>query len=254
MLKQERHRRILELLDQHGAISQASLRDHLPVTVMTIWRDLDTLETEGRLRRVRGGAVRPDHVAEPAFRQKVRQAVDEKRRIARHAAAEFVSEGDVLILEGGTTVAELLPCLTAPALTILTNSLPILSRAHAVHHGPALHSSGGMLSEVSGNFVGAEAIRFFRRKRAHTFFMSATGLDLASARLTDPNPVEIAVKRAMAAAAERVVLLLDASKFHALSLEEVLPLGTIDTVVTDRRITPAQRRRLRALGPKVLTV
>jgi len=252
MLTSDRHRRILELLEQGGSVTLPALRAVLPVTGMTLWRDLAALEAQGRLRRVRGGAVRTDRAVEPAFGQKARRALEHKRGIAAKAAALFAGDGDVLILEGGTTVAELLPCLKAARLTVLTNSLPILARANAGHRHLALHASGGMLSPVSGNFVGPEAVAFFKRRRARTFFMSATGLDPATGRLTDPNPVEIEVKRAMAAAAARVVLLLDAGKLGVVSAEEVLPLRSVDVIITDRRITPAQRRQLGMLGPKIL--
>lgn len=252
MLTLERHRRILEMLEQDGSISLPSLRAVLPVTGMTLWRDLAALEAQGRLRRVRGGAVRPDVAVEPAFSQKTRRALERKRRIAAQAAAEFVEEGDVLILEGGTTVAELLPFLRKPRLTVVTNSLPILSRIQSTHRHLGVHASGGMLSQVSGNLVGPEAVAFFSRRRAHTFFMSATGLDAQLGRITDPNPVEIEVKRAMAASAARIILLLDATKIGVVSVEEVLPLKEVDVLVTDRGVTPAQQKLLGRLPTKVM--
>lgn len=252
MLAPSRHHRILELLEEHDAVSLAILRDELPVTGMTLWRDLAALENQGKLRRVHGGAVRPGRTAEPAFRQKVRRSLEEKRRIAARAAEEFVAKGDVVVLEGGTTVAEMLPRLTAPRITVLTNSVPILARAHASFRHLALHGSGGVISGVSGNMVGDAALDFFARMKAGTFFLSGTALDLESGRLTDPNPIEIAVKRAMAAAATRVVLLLDATKLGRMSVEEVLPLREIDAIVTDRRVTAAQRRRLSGLFPRVI--
>jgi len=245
MLAQDRHARILDLLEQGGSVTLPALRRVLPVTAMTLWRDLAALEAQGRLHRVRGGAVRSDRAIEPAFDQKARHALGFKRAIAARAAAAFVADGDVLILEG-------LPWLRRPRLTVLTNSLPILSRAHSCHRHLAVHASGGMLSLVSGNLVGPEAVAYFQRRRARTFFMSATGLDPATGRLTDPNPVEIEVKRAMAAAADRVVLLLDAGKLGVVSAESVLPLRQVDAIVTDRRITAAQRRQLGRLGPRII--
>ena len=107
------------------------------------------------------------------------------------------------------------------------------------------------MSPVSGNFAGPEAIRFFAEKHAQTFFMSATGLDLETGNITDPNPVEIDVKRTMADCAKRIVLLLDSSKIGIRSMQEVVPLGRISVMITDRKIKPLELRKLRATGLKV---
>lgn len=252
MLAPDRHRQILRHLERDGAISLGALQRSLGVTKMTVWRDLKLLEAGGRLVRVHGGAVHPSRTQEPAFQQKQHRRTLAKQRIAAEAARRFVTAGDVLFLEGGTTVAELVPHLAAQDVTLITNSLPIAERARELNgDAPAVQCSGGTLSRVSGNCVGPDAVRFFERKRARTFFMSATGLDLESGRLTDPNPAEIEIKRAMARGAGRIVLLLDASKLGVLSVDEVLPLSEIDAIVTDARLAPKLRRRLRALGPDV---
>lgn len=248
MLTQDRHRLLLRRLEETGSLRVAGLDRELDVNAMTIWRDLRLLEQRGLLKRVHGGAVRADRSLEPAFRLKQQRALTEKRLIAALAARKYVRAGDVVILEGGTTVAELLGHLPERDLTLLTNSLPILSRAHAMGRGWQIHGSGGALSPVSGNFVGPEAVEFFGKNFATTFFMSATGLDMESGTLTDPNPVEIEVKRAMARAARRVVLLLDSSKIGVRSVKEVLPLKEIDVMICDAQLDPKAARSLRAAG------
>jgi DeoR/GlpR family transcriptional regulator of sugar metabolism len=251
MIAHERHRFLLRRIEETGSIEARGLGAELGVAAMTIWRDLRLLERQGLLKRVHGGAIRADRAQEPEFRQKEGRALAEKRHIAAAAARLFARVGEVILLEGGTTVAEVLPHLPPRGLTVMTNSLPILSRAQALGRGWQIHCSGGVLSPVSGNFVGPEAVRFFRGKYAAVFFMSATGLDPKTGALTDPNPVEIEVKRAMARAAERVVLLLDSGKIGLRSAQQVLPLRDIDTLITDRGISPADRRRITRLGPRV---
>lgn len=247
MLTQDRHRFLLRRLEETGSVKVRGLDCELGVNGMTIWRDLRLLEQRGLLKRVHGGAIRADRSVEPEFRLKQQRALSEKRLIAAAAARNYVQPGDVIILEGGTTVAELLNHLPLRNLTLMTNSLPILSRAHALGRAWQIHDSGGMLSPVSGNFVGPEAVEFFQKNFAATFFMSATGLDLATGALTDPNPMEIEVKRAMARAARRVVLLLDSSKIGVRSVKEVVPLSEIDVMLCDTRIEASAVRRLRAL-------
>jgi DeoR/GlpR family transcriptional regulator of sugar metabolism len=251
MLTQDRHRLLLRRLEESGSLRVAGLDRELDVNVMTVWRDLRLLEQRGLLKRVHGGAIRADRSAEPEFRLKQQRALTEKRLIAAAAARKYVRPGDVVILEGGTTVAELLNHLPPRDLTLMTNSLPILARAHALGRGWQIHGSGGTLSPVSGNFVGPEAVGFFQKNYATTFFMSATGLDPENGLLTDPNPVEIEVKRAMAQAARRVVLLLDSSKIGVRSVQSVLPLAEIDVLVCDARPDPKAVRSLRAAGLEI---
>jgi len=251
MLTQDRHRFLLRRLEETGSLKMAGLDKELDVNAMTVWRDLRLLEQRGLLKRVHGGAVRADRSVEPEFRLKQQRALAEKRLIAATAVRNHVRPGDVVILEGGTTVAELLGHLPPRDLTLMTNSLPILTRAHALGRGWQIHGSGGTLSPVSGNFVGPEAVEFFQKNFATTFFMSATGLDPASGFLTDPNPVEIEVKRAMAKAARKIVLLLDSSKIGVRSVQSVLPLAEIDVLVCDAKLDPKAVRPLRAAGLKI---
>lgn len=251
MIAHDRHRFLLRRIEEAGSIEVRGLDRELRVAAMTIWRDLRLLEEQGLLKRVRGGAVRADRAIEPAFRLKAHRSLALKRRIAAAAARRWVRPGDILFLEGGTTVAEILPHLPPRDLTLMTNSLPILGRAQALGRGWQLHSSGGVLSPVSGNFVGPEALRFFQGKYAKLFFMSATGLDPATGALTDPNPVEIQVKRAMARAARHVVLLLDSTKLGLRSLQDVLPLRDIDELFIDSGASAADLRRLRRFIPRV---
>jgi DeoR/GlpR family transcriptional regulator of sugar metabolism len=253
MFAHERQRFLLQRLEKNGSLQVRGLHRELDVTVMTLWRDLDLLERQGLLKRVHGGVLRADRAHEPAFRQKQSQASAQKRRIAKEAVRRFVKKGDTVILEGGTTVAEILPHLPTEGILLLTNSLPILSRSHALGRDWEIQCSGGTLSPVSGNFTGQTATRFFHKLTATTFFMSATGLDPETGTLTDPNPLEIEVKRAMAATAQRVVLLLDSRKIGQHSAHQVLPLRDIDDLVIDRGISAADRRRLasRRGGPRL---
>jgi DeoR/GlpR family transcriptional regulator of sugar metabolism len=103
--------------------------------------------------------------------------------------------------------------------------------------GAALLCSGGLFREVSQTFVGPQAMQFFEGHHANVAFISATGLDRSDG-LTDPNPLEIEVKRALCRRADRIVLLLDHSKFGRRSLMPVLPLRDVDYLITD---TPLSR-------------
>lgn len=243
MLAIERQRKILKILEQEISVSMKRLRAEFEVTPMTLWRDLSHLEDKGMLKRTRGGAMRIDVEKEPGFEPKMVWAAAAKHRIAQYASKTFIREGDILTLEGGTTAATLAEHLHFHKLTVLTNSVPLTEKLRHQGENYAVHCSGGMLRSGSGTLVGNEAIRFFSNKKAHTCFISATGFT-AEAGITDPNPMEIEVKRAMLQIANRVILLLDSSKFGIQSLMEVIPLRRIHFMVTESPPPPAIQQLL----------
>jgi DeoR/GlpR family transcriptional regulator of sugar metabolism len=94
----------------------------------------------------------------------------------------------------------------------------------------SVYCCGGMLRPVAYTFVGPQAEEYFRTVNAATCFLSATGLTLAEG-ITDVSLLEIQVKRVMAASADRVIFLLDSSKFGVRSLARIVPLrksGCVD--------------------------
>lgn len=234
-----RWQRIMALLRERGTVSAREFQSALGVTAMTVWRDLQALEEQGLLRRVRGGAqARAADTGEPGFEAKAPTAEAAKRRIAACAVARFVREGQTLALEGGTTVATLVDHLPAARVSVLTNSLPVALRVRARRPGLPVKLPGGWLSEVSGNVVGPDALQFIGRQRASLCFLSATGFDEQQGP-TDPNPLEIEVKRAWAAVSDRVVLLLDAGKWGRRSAAVMLHPRRIHALVTDAAPPPA---------------
>jgi DeoR family transcriptional regulator, fructose operon transcriptional repressor len=243
MLAIERQRRILRILEEEVSVSIRRLKTEFKVTPMTLWRDLSQREDKGMLKRTRGGAMRIDVEKEPGFEPKMVQAAAAKQRIAQYAAAHFIREGDILTIEGGTTAACLVDFLHFRKLTVLTNSVPLTEKLRHQGEPFAAHCSGGLLRNASGTLVGNEAIRFFSNKKAHTCFISATGFT-PDAGLTDPNPMEIEVKRAMLQISNRVILLLDSSKFGIQSLMEVVPLRRIHFMITEAPPPPAIQQLL----------
>ncbi|MEM0964547.1 MAG: DeoR/GlpR family DNA-binding transcription regulator [Verrucomicrobiota bacterium] len=240
----ERHRRILEFLKMQGEIRCADLEVSLGVTPMTVWRDLKLLEERGQLRRVRGGAMANTVADELDYTAKSDRARAAKQRIASYVAANCIDEGDILILDGGTTIASLRDQALPGGLTILTNSLPVAQALLPHVSRPTVYVSGGLLRPESGTMVGREAATFFSRRRAAKFLLTATAVDVG-AGVTDPNPQEIEVKQAMASRAEKIILLSDTSKFGEVSHMQTLPWRRIDHLITNREhmLTKAMRAK-----------
>jgi len=228
-----RQRLILDSLQEQESIRTAELREILGTTAMTLWRDLKALEEQGLIRRLHGRVTRAERqLREPNFHSKTAKARQAKERIAARAAEQFIREGATLTVDGGTSVAALARQPLPPKLTILTNSLYNAEAFLGNPARPAVYVCGGLLRERSGTFIGREALSFFAKRRGHTYFLSATGVD-AQAGVTDLTIEDNEVKRAMASASDQIVLLADAEKFGQISLLQVFPLQRIHHLVTN---------------------
>jgi len=233
-----RHQQILSILHNQGEIRLSAICKQFEVTPMTAWRDLKQLEELGLLRRIHGGAKESGAAnREFNFESKSGEAGGAKALIAQAAVKAFVHEGDVVAMEGGTSVAALVDALPEQRISILTNSMPVALRLRQRRPSLPVQVIGGSLSTVSGNTIGPEALKQIRNCRISTTFLSATGWDPLHGP-TDPNPLEIEVKRAFAACSDRVVLLMDHRKFTVTSASIVLHPRRVHALVTDQQPPP----------------
>lgn len=243
-----RHGRILFRLERDGEVRAAALAKEFGVSVMTVWRDLGSLAEQGLLDRVHGGAKTAAKKSfEAGFEAKEVENAPLKNRIAAVAVERFVTSGDSLALEGGTTVAALVGHLPESNLSIVTNSVPVALRIRASRPSLPVRLLGGWLSGISGNTVGAGAIREAATSASSVCFLGASAWDAGSGPM-DPNPMEIEVKRALAGAASKVVLLMDGSKFGRRSAGVLMHPRRIDALVTDREPPREIQRQLRSAG------
>ena len=121
---EQRRRLIKQLVNQAGGANTEDLAARFDVSYMTIWRDINALEQDGQLQRVRGGAVPlEDAQTEPPYFSKQPLHSQAKERIARYAAEHFVDDDDILFLEAGTTVAAMTKYLRRQNLTVVTNGV-----------------------------------------------------------------------------------------------------------------------------------
>jgi DeoR/GlpR family transcriptional regulator of sugar metabolism len=253
LMTEQRREQIAELVEQSGSITTDAVAKQFAISLMTVWRDLAALEETGRLRRIRGGAVRLDRrpEAEPFYvsKQVINQA--KKESIAHYAAQRFIADGDIVFMEAGTTVAAMAKHLPAfKHLTVVGNGLGTMNELAKQLPGITVFCCGGMLRDVGLTFVGPQAEAYFRQINARTCFLSATGITTAEG-VTDPNLLEIQVKRAMAHSAERVVLLMDSSKFGARSLSKIFDVREVAILVTDEDAPAAALEEIAALGVEV---
>jgi len=211
VLKEERQRRIVDLLRQEGRVIAADLPDRLGVSGHTVRRDLEELAEAGALRRVHGGAVPRSPVAS-TYAERATQSVEGKQAVAR-AAASLLEPGEVAIVDGGTTALALAGLL--PPATFVTHS-PLVAAALAERDRPDVVLLGGTLDPGPMVAVGAETIRGYERITADVCFLGIWSLH-AGAGITGRYREEAEVRRVMVERADRVVGLTTRDKLGTVS-------------------------------------
>jgi DeoR/GlpR family transcriptional regulator of sugar metabolism len=233
MLTAQRKKLILARLARDGQVIARELAEEWQTSEDTIRRDLRELASAGRLQRVHGGAL-PAAVAEGNLQVRGAVSVREKALLGR-AGAALIRNGQVVILDGGTTAIQIARHLPAELTATLVTHSPNVAVELAAHPRIEIVMLGGRLFRHSMVNVGATLMDAAARLRADTYFMGVTGVH-PRAGLTTGDAEEAAVKRALhERAAETIVLassekLLAASPFVITQLQDVaaivVPSGT----------------------------
>lgn len=255
LLTEQRRRNLLNLVDQEGQVTVADLVKRFSISAVTVRSDLDALASIGALVRSHGGAVRRLEANQDyPLRMKETLHHDEKVRIGK-AAAELVHPGETIILDSGTTTAEIarqLRKMKMQPLTVITNALNIaLDLTDAP--GVSLIMIGGLLRPVSCSFVGPQAEAMMSEFHADRLFLAVDGFDLESGPST-PDVLEAQLNNVMIRSAKEVIVVTDFSKLGRRSVSKIGPFERIRRLITDTRATPEFTTRLRQKGIEVIEV
>jgi len=227
-----RHQELLQLVEANGQMSVDDLASHFGVSDDTIRRDLQNLEQRKLLLRTHGGAVSTALLVhrETPFLIRANANADAKTRIGR-AAAQLISDGETLIVNGGSTTFAFGANLGQRRnLTIVTNNIPMLSvlPAEAIQ---GVYLLGGQYNVNLGSTVGSVGFSS-GNINVDTAVLGVSGLtstDGLSATLLE----EASMFARMITSARRTIVIADVSKFGFNAFAQVAPLSAIDVLVTD---------------------
>lgn len=232
MLAPERHRRILQLVEDQASIRTGEVARQLGVAEETVRRDFEKLEADGLLARTHGGAVRGEGARRDLpISSREFMNVAEKRRIAQ-AAIPFIKEGETILLDASSTALEMARQLPDMPLTVVTPSLKAAIELGGREQVQVV-ISGGLISYRSLSAVGAladQCLDFYGIDKA---FISCRGVD-ASRGLSESNEEHARLKRRIVTQAGTTCLLADYSKLPLSSKYFFAPLGAVDVLITDR--------------------
>ncbi|SHI22274.1 transcriptional regulator, DeoR family [Sporobacter termitidis DSM 10068] len=236
MLTQERHEKIIKILREEKSVKVSELAEMFGVSIVTIRRDLDYLNKEGRLTKVYGGAIL-EHVVAQEKKYTVRAAanLELKKEIAQ-IACQFVEEGQSIALDTSTTNLEIAKMLKKnfDHLTIITNAIDIALELRDKDRFSII-LTGGTLRGDELCLLGGLAEEFLNKFHIDKVFASVSGISVSDG-FTDYGLGEYHVKMKMIERAREVIIPADSSKFDVISLLKMGDLDLCDFIITDSKL------------------
>ena len=221
----------------------------LGVSGATVRRDLTHLHHEGLLQRVHGGAA-PLGTTEPPYDVVAEDHQDAKVRVGRTAAG-LVRDGDVVLVDIGTTTSHLARGLRGREVTVITSSLPVYEEL-AADEAVELILLGGVVRRNYRSLVGFLTEHALGQVHADLLFLGTSGVR-RDGTVLDTTAVEVPIKRAMLRAAERAVLVADAGKFPGRGIARVCGAGDLAVLVTEPGADPETLARMADAGVELVT-
>ena len=252
MFSEERKSIILDLLKVKRSVSLADLMEKFEASETTIRRDLTEMESDGMLKRTHGGAVSvTNSVFEPNYDEKENCNLKEKKTIAK-IVYDMVNEGETVLLDAGTTTAEIARLLADKKITLITNSSIILSDFIHSPFNMEIHSTGGQFRPKTKSLVGPSAECFLRQIRPDKAFIAANGITLESGATT-ALIVEASVKKAMIGVSKETYLVADHSKFGKEYFSVIAEADAFNAIITDNGLPESVLKQFAQRGISIIT-
>jgi DeoR family transcriptional regulator of aga operon len=254
LLIDERRRRICDLLRAQGRVTVEELSKRFDTSVVTIRHDLTALESAGALTRSRGGALLRQENDDLPIVIKETLHHPEKTRIAE-AAAGLIRDGETIVIDSGTTTAEIarqIRKLGLKSINVITNALNIAMLLAEVP-GVRLIMLGGVLRPESNSLSGYMAEAAIANLHADRLFLGADGVDPEIGLMT-PHLAEAQLNARMIQISRQVIAVADSSKLLRRNVSVIARVEQLHMLITDSNARPDVVGDLRARGVEVKLV
>ncbi|HYF78746.1 MAG TPA: DeoR/GlpR family DNA-binding transcription regulator [Symbiobacteriaceae bacterium] len=242
-----RRHKIMDYIKRDGQVQVRDLVEQFGVSEMTVRRDLEHLADEGLVVRTYGGAVTaPALTREQPYAAKAAERTSEKERIARRAAT-LIRNGDVVLLDAGSTTAALARCLHGYRdLTVVTVDLKIALEL-SDEPGIRVLVTGGTAQPEGYNLYGPLAEQTLRSLTVDLAFLGTSSVDIGQG-VTTPTLDKVPLKQSMLRATRRSVLLADSNKFGRRSSFQICRLEALHHIITDDGLPADTARAIQKEG------
>jgi DeoR/GlpR family transcriptional regulator of sugar metabolism len=238
-------------VNKNGEVKIEQLRDQFNVSEVTLRRDLEILESQNAIRRIRGGAAPINTTAlETEFLEKLNLNTEHKKEIAKKAAA-MVEDGQAVMLSAGTTTTYIArELVNKKSITVITTAVNIAQELAGYNHITVI-MLGGVVRSGSYATVGHTVDSALTTMNADFAFVGVDGVHAASG-FTTPHLMEGRTDALMFGAANQGVIVADSSKFGKIALTPVAQPSEAVILITDKNAPDNIVQSLIGKGCKVI--
>lgn len=252
-MKRERIEEIAELLDKRGKLSLEQLEEYFPkVSQMTLRRDLFQLEEEGKIIRVRGGAMSVKEVQKSSgepYTKKTTIHTDEKIEIAQKAAV-LVDEGSSIFIDGGTTALYLAKELPDMVCTVFTNGI-VVAKELAMKKNITINLLGGELIKDNLSTASPLSSLYFTDTNFELAIISASAFTPENG-FSCGSQVEADLLRLVRKKAKFLYMMLDSSKIGKIMPYTFARPNDINVLITDENFPESLKEQFKAMDIVVM--
>jgi len=255
MLANERQLKICKMLEGQGAVTTSELMAEFNVSIETVRRDLLILEKENKLRRVHGGAVTEGGMKHFHELSKRTEENSEGKQYLSQLALQFVSNGDTIGIDAGSTAIEfaraLKSCESLSSLTAVTHSLDVFEIL-CRHRDFKLILCAGNFMAAENTFYGPIVLDTLSKLHVEKIFLFPSALSLQFG-ICDHQPELFEVQKMLMLAADKAFVLADSSKFEKSALLKIDDMSKKYTYVTDSALSAKLKKLYRENEINIIT-
>jgi DeoR family myo-inositol catabolism operon transcriptional repressor len=203
------------------------------VSKNTMRRDINQLESQGKIKKVYGGIILTDKKTTEPFESREVKNKDAKLIIAK-LASTLIEDGDIIYIDSGTTTMHMIPYLSdVKNLTIVTNNLHVILKSLPYQNLNVI-STGGTLFRRTNSFVDSGAVSSLKKYNISKAFLATTGISIAKG-ITNSSSLEYDIKKYIVEHCDKKILLADDTKLGKVSLITYYDLKDIQVFVTNQK-------------------
>lgn len=238
-MRDERQEQILDLIEKNDFLKVSDTSKMLNVAEMTIRRDLENLEKEGKVERVHGGAkkvkeLQNNSYTELSHTQKRSLKIEEKKNVAKKAA-ELVENNDVIFIGPGTTTEFIYDYLHVDTAKIITNSISIFNTFKDDPNFDLI-LIGGKLRERTGTFIGYFTRKWIQDIKVQKVFIGTNGIK--GTHITTAEEEEGVIQQIILDNSDENYVLADSAKFGVEAFQVLCNINKLNGIITDENILP----------------
>lgn len=228
MVPYERRKEILQLLEAKEIVTLEDFCELLRgVSESTIRRDLKTLENEGHINLLRGGAAKlKGGYYDTPVESRNQLNVEEKEKIAKTAAA-IVQDGDVVYLDAGSTPLLMVKYLQGKRITLVTTNTGIAAELKSSDLECIM--VGGQLNVKTASVYGGLTNQILQGLHFDKAFLGASGFSKQGG-INTPDLEEAKKKQIIRNNSRKTYVLADSSKDGKETMCKIFDMGGVKII------------------------